>query len=144
MLNLIQKRCFVCTLIAVFFVSIAAASMANARDEDVTTTPAPVEAGQAPADTPNLIMTLDGNVTAQESQSDQPNLYQAQDSPPVANDNSTLVIAPHDDTGSADQNNLIATKTAPDVSVLVAGCVSLAVAAAAVGVLLLGCRRKTD
>ncbi len=144
MLNPIQKRRFVCTLIAVFLLSLAAASVANARDVDVTTPPAPAEAGQAPADTPNLIMTLDGNVTAPESQSDQPNLYQAQDSPLVADENSTLVIAPHEDTGSADQNNLIATKTSPDISVLVAGCVSLAVAAAAVSVLLLVRRRKTD
>ena len=144
MLNLVQKRRFVCTLMAVLLLSIATASVANARDVDVTSPPTPVEAGQATADTPNLIMTLDGNVTAPESQSDQPNLYQTQGSPPTVDDNSTLVIAPHNEGGDAEQNNLIATQTTPDVSVLVAGCVSLLVAAAAVGVLLFSRRRKTD
>ena len=144
MLNLIKKRNFVCTLIAVLFVSIAAASMANARDVAVTSPPTPAEAGQATADTPNLIMTLDGNVTASENQGDKPNLYQTQDSPPAGDDNSTLVIAPHNEGGDAQQNNLIATQTVPDVSVLIAGCVSLLVAAAAVCVLLFVRRRKTD
>ena len=144
MLNLVQKRRFVCTLMAVLLLSIATASVANARDVDVTSPSTPVEAGQVIADTPNLIMTLEGNVTAPESQSDQPNLYQAQDSPPAVDDNSTLVIAPHNEGGDAEHNNLIATQTTPDVSVLVAGCVSLLVAAAAVGVLLFSRRRKTD
>ena len=119
MLNLIQKRRFVCTLIAVFFVSIVAVSMANARDVDVTSPPAPVEVGQAPADTPNLIMTLDGNVTVPESQSEEPNLYQAQDSPPVIDDNSTSVIAPNNNAGGTEENNLIATQTAPDLTVFI-------------------------
>lgn len=123
------------------FVSIAAASMASARDVDVTSPPTQDE-GQA-ADTPNLIMTLDGNVTDQENGSDEPNLYQTQDSPLVDGDNSTLVIAPRDAEGAED-NNLIATQTTPDISVLVAGCLSLVVAAAAVSVLLLIRRRKTE
>ena len=144
MLNLIQKRSFVCTLMAVLFVPIVAASMANAHDVAVTSPLVPAEVGQATADTPNLIMTLDGNVTASESQGDQPNLYQAQDSPPAVDDNSTLVIAPHNEGGGADENNLIATQTAPGISVLVTGCVSLLVAAAAVGLLLFVRRRKTD
>ncbi len=144
MLNLIQKRRIVCALIAVFFVSIAAASVANAREVDVTTPPAPADGGQAAEDIPNLIMTLDGNATAQEGQGDQPNLYQAQDDSGVVDDNSTLVIAPHDDTQGAEQNNLIATQTTPDITMLVAGCVSLLIVAAAVGVLLFVRRRKKD
>ena len=139
MLNLNQKRRIACTLIAVFFVSIASASMASARDVDVTS---PAEQGQAPIDAPNLIMTLDGNVTAPENESDQPNLYQTQDSPPAVDDNSTLVIAPRDEAGSAEETNLIATNTAPDMSALIAGCTGLLAIAAAVAVLLLANRGK--
>ncbi len=139
MLNLNQKRRIAYTLIAIFFVSIASASMANARDVDVTS---PVEPGQAAADTPNLIMTLDGNVTAPKSESDQPNLYQTQDDPPAVDDNSTVVIAPYDEAGSAEENNLIATNTAPDMSALIAGCAGVFAIAAAIAVLLLVHRSK--
>jgi hypothetical protein len=139
MLNLNQKRHIAYTLIAVFFVSIASASMASARDVDVTSPPEP---GQATAETPNLIMTLDGNMTGPENESDQPNLYQTQDSPPAVDDNSTVVIAPYHEAGSAQENNLIATSTAPDMSALIAGCACSFAIAAAVAVLLLVHRRK--
>ncbi len=143
MLNLIQKKHVVCLMMAVLFVSIAATSMANAREVDVTSPPTQVEDDRA-ADTPNLIMTLDGDVTEPENQGDEPNLYQTQDTPLVDDDNSTVVIAPHDEAGAAEEDNLIATQTSPDLSVLIAGCASLLVAAAAVSVLMLVRRRKAE
>jgi hypothetical protein len=142
MLKLKQKGIFVCTLMAALLLLLVSASAASARDVDVTSPPALAESGQAPADTPNLIMTLDGNVTAPDNQSDQPNLYQAQDTPPtVDDDNSTMVIAQNEDTGGAEQNNLIATQASHDLSVLIAGCASLLVAVAAVGAFALYRRR---
>jgi ferredoxin len=94
-------------------------------------------------DAPNLIITLDGNVTAPESQNDQPNLYQTRDNPPVGDDNSTIVIAPYDNAGGSEQNSLIATQTTSDISVIVAGCAGVIVAVAVVAVLLFVRRRKT-
>jgi hypothetical protein len=144
MLNLKQKRNFVCTLIAALLLSVAAASVANARDVDVPIPPTVDESGQASADTPNLIMTLDGNATAPDSQSEEPNLYQAQDNSNPVDDNSTRVIDQEDAMSGSEENNLIATQTSPDFSVLVAGCLSLLVAVAAVGTVTLVRKRRTD
>jgi hypothetical protein len=144
MLNPKQKKYFICTLMAALLLSVASTSMANARTENVTSPPTPAESGQAPADTPNLIMTLNSTATEPDNQGNQPNLHQAQDNPSVVDDNSTLVIAPYGNAGSAEQNSFTATQTPPDFSVLIAGCASLLVAAFAVGMLMFVRRRKAD
>jgi len=144
MLNLKQKRFFICTLMAAYLLSVAAVSAANARTVDVTSPPALDESGQTLADTPNLIMTWNGTATEPDNQGNQPNLYQAQDNPPVVDDNSTRVIAQNDNPSSDGQNNLIASQTSPDFTVLIAGCLSLVIAAVAVGVMLFVRRRRAD
>ena len=50
MLNQNQKRRFVCTLMAALLLFVAAASVANARNVDVTSPPTPVESSQAAAE----------------------------------------------------------------------------------------------
>jgi hypothetical protein len=145
MLNLKQKRWLICTLIAALLLSVGAASTANARD--TTSLPTPVESDQATSDTPVLIMTLDGNATAPDNDSDQPNLYQTQDTDTSATveDNSTRVIAQDDSAGGADQI-LIAPKpeTSPDFTVLVLGVVGVLIAAAAISATILMRRHKAD
>ena len=144
MLNQNQKRRFVCTLMAALLLFVAAASVANARNVDVTSPPTPVESSQAAADTPNLIITVDGNVTALDNQSDQPNLYQGRGNPPFVDNSSAPFIAQNEIAEGAEQDNLIATQTSPDFSVLIASCFSLLVAAAVVGALVFVRRRKAD
>ena len=138
-----QKKHAICTLMAVLLLSIALASFANARAEDV---PSPLEAdedGLASADTPNLVMTLDDNVTASDGESDEPNLYQAQDEPSIVDDNSTLVIAQDDSEGGPqEENSLVAAQTSPDFTVPIVG-IAVLCAVAAVIVAFLFVRKRT-
>ena len=141
MLYIKQKRCFVCALTFALLFSIAAVSLVQARTEDGSPPPAADENGQTTADTPVLIMTQDGNTTAPEDQTEQPNLYQAEDAPTAVDDNSTRVTDQNDTGGS--QENLIATQTSPDYTALIIGIAGLIVAVAALGAFLLVYRRKT-
>jgi cobalamin biosynthesis Mg chelatase CobN len=143
MLNMKLKRPFVCITIVALLLSVATASVAYAREEDTSVPPAD-ENNQASEDIPNLIMTLDGNVTAPDDQSEEPNLYQAQDTPTEVDDNSTRVIAQDDTADGAEQNSLIATNTSPDYTVPIVGLAGLLAAVAAIGALLIIRKRKTD
>jgi hypothetical protein len=145
MLNLKQKRLFICALTAALLLSVAATSTANARDPDPAAPPAPVDGSQAAADAPMLIMTQDGTVTVPDSPVDQPNLYQTQDAPASVDDNSTRVIAQDDTAGNA-ENNLIApqAQNAPDFTVPILGAVGILAVAAAVVAAVLIRRRSAD
>jgi hypothetical protein len=140
MLSNKQKRCLACTLMVAFLFSIAAVSLVQARAEDESP-PAVDENEQPTADTPALIMTLDGNATAPEDQSEQPNLYQSQDSPTAVDDNSTGLIA-QDDTQGNQEKSLISTKTSPDYTFLIVGIAGLVAVAATIGAFLLVRRRN--
>jgi type II secretory pathway pseudopilin PulG len=129
-----QKRCLACTLTVAFLLSIAAVQLVQARTEDELP-PAVVENEQPTADTPTLIMTLDGNATAPEDQSEQPNLYQSQDSPTAVDDNSTGLID-QDDTQGNQENSLISTQTSPDYTILIVGIAGLIAVTAAIGAFL--------
>ena len=135
-----QKRCLVCTLTVAFLFSIAAVSLVQARAEDESP-PAVDDNEQPTADTPSLIMTLDGNVTAPEGQSEQPNLYQSQDSPTAVDDNSTGVVA-QDDTEGNQENSLISTQTSPDYTFLIVSIAGLIALTAAIGAFLFVRRRN--
>jgi hypothetical protein len=87
-------------------------------------------------------MTQDGNTTAPEDQTEQPNLYQAQDDPTAVDDNSTRVTD-QDDTGGSQESNLIATQTSPDYTALIIGITGLIAAVATVGAVQLVRRRNT-
>jgi hypothetical protein len=137
-----QKRCFICTLTVALLFSIATVSLVQARTEDESPPPAVDENGQPTADTPVLIMTQDGNTTAPEDQTEQPNLYQAQDAPTAVDDNSTRVTD-QDDTGDSQENSLIATQTSPDYTALIIGIAGLIVAVAAIGAFVLVHKRNT-
>ncbi len=141
MLKKKQKKCLFYGMLVALLVSVAATSSAYARDENVAPPPAADANGQPTADEPLLIMTLDGNVTVPESQSDQPNLYQAQDAPAGVDDNSTRVIA-QDDAGNSQENVLIAPQPSPDYSVLMVGITGLFAVAIAVGAFLIVRKRK--
>jgi CHASE1-domain containing sensor protein len=145
MLKLKQKRHFSYVLIAALLISVGAASLASARNEDLTPSAPPVGIDQASADTPNLIMTLDSNVTEPDSQSDEPNLYQTQDNPTTIEDNSTRVIA-QDDSADDAENILIApqTQNTPDYTVPILGGVGVIAVAAAIAAAILVRRRKID
>jgi len=142
LLRINQKRCFVCTLTFALLFSITAVSLVQARTEDESPPLVVDENGQPTEDTPVLIMTQDGNTTAPEDQTEQPNLYQAQDDPTAIDDNSTRV-ADEDDTGSGQENSLIATQTSPDYTTLIIGIAGLIVAVAAIGAFVLVHRRTT-
>jgi hypothetical protein len=141
LLNIKQKKCFICALTVALLSSIAAVSLVQARTEDAPSPPAVEENGQPTADTPVLIMTQDGNATAPEDQTEQPNLYQAQDPPTAVDDNSTGVIA-QDDTGGNQEDSLIATQTSSDYTVLIVGSAGLIAVLAAIGAFLLARRRN--
>ncbi len=143
MLKMSQRKHAICTLMAVLLLSVALASFVNARAEDVSSPSAVNEDGQIAADTPNLVMTLDGNFTAPDSQSDQPNLYQTQDDSSAVDGNSTRVIAQDDSESSPqEENSLIAAQTSPDFTVPIVGIATLS-AVAAVIVALLFVRKRT-
>jgi hypothetical protein len=141
MLYIKQKRCFVCALTVALLFSIAAVSLVQARTEDESFPPAADENGQSTADTPVLIMTQDGNTTAPEDQTEQPNLYQTEDAPTAIDDNSTRATDQNDTGGN--QENLVATQTSSDYTVMIIGIAGLIVAVAALGAFLLAYRRKT-
>ena len=135
-----QKRCLVCTLTVAFLFSIAAVSLVQARAEDES--PSAVDENEQPTtNIPSLIMTLDGNATAPEDQSEQPNLYQSQDSPTAVNDNSTGLIA-QDDTQGNQENSFISTQTSPDYTVLAVGIAGLIAVTAVIGAVLFVRRRN--
>ncbi len=139
-----MKKHLVCILITSLAASAAIASCAQAQIVDPQSPPALNENGQFSPDTPTLIMTLDGNVTAPDDQGDQPNLYQAQDAPAAVDDNSTRVIAQDDTAGSAENNKLIATQTSSDLTILVVGIAGLIAAAAVVIAFLFIRKRKAN
>jgi hypothetical protein len=95
---------------------------------------------QPTAATPSLIMTLDGNATAPEDETEQPNLYQSEDSATTTDDNSTGVIAP--DAEGSQENSLISTQTSSDYTVLIVGIAGLIAVTAAVGALVLVRKRN--
>lgn len=142
MLYIKQKRCFVCALTVALLFSIATVSLVQARTEDEPSPLAADENGQPTADTPVLIMTQDGNTTAPEDQTEQPNLYQAEEAPTAVDDNSTRVTD-QDDAEGSQESNLIATQTSSDYTVGIIGIAGLIVAVAALGAFLLVYRRKT-
>ncbi len=148
MLNLKQKKCLVCALTMLFLLSMAAASCAHAREEDLTPPPAVDDNGQPSEDTPVLIMTLDGNVTSPEDAGnppDEPNLYQTQDIPATVNDNSTREVTTQEDpTGGAEDNKLIATLDTASSTPLIVGCTGLLAAVAAIGAFIVVRKRKSD
>ena len=136
-----QKRCLVCILTVALLLSIQAVSLVQARAEDESP-PAVDENAQPTTDTPTLTMTQDGNATAPEDQSEQPNLSQSQDSPAAVDDNSTGVIA-QDDTEGSQENSLIATQTSPDYTVLISGIAGLTAVTVAIGAFLFVRKRNT-
>jgi hypothetical protein len=143
MLKISQKKHAICTLMTVLLLSVAAASLVQARAEDVASPPAVAEESQPLGDTPNLVMTMEGNVTVTDNQNDEPNLYQTQDNPPAIDKNSTLIIAQDDTEGSSqEENSLTATQTSPDFTVPIVG-IAVLLGVAAVIVALLFVRKRT-
>ena len=142
MLSVKQKRCFVCALTFALLSSVAAVSLVQARIEDAPLPPAVDESGQPTADTPVLIMTQDGNATATEDPTEQPNLYQAKDPPTAVDDNSTGVIA-QDDTERNQEDSLIAVQTSPDYTVVIIGSAGLIAVIVAIAAFLLVRRRNS-
>jgi len=145
MLKMNVKKYSVCALLAVLLFSVAASSSVHARGEDVLSPAASDENEKPSSDTQNLIMTLDGDVTAPDNLSDEPNLYQTQDDSSAVDDNSTLVIAQDDAEGSQQEDNsLISAQSAPDLAVPIVGIAAfLAAAAVTIGVMLIR-KRKAD
>jgi hypothetical protein len=138
MINIKHKKRFAYTLVVALLFSVAAASSVQARTEDVSP-----PAVQPSEDTPNLIMTLDGNTTEPENQSDQPNLYQAQDAPATVDKNSTRVIA-QDDAESDQENSLIMPQSSTDNTATMVGIAVLAAAVVLVGAFLLVRKKKSN
>jgi hypothetical protein len=141
MLSIKQRSCFVCVMSLALLFSVAAVSVVQARTEDVPSPPALDENEQPTADTPVLVMTQDGNATATEDQTEQPNLYQAQDPPAAVDDNSTGVIA-QDDTELSQEDSLIAAQTSPDYTVVIIGSAGLIAVLVALAAFLLVRRRN--
>ncbi len=141
MLNL-KERHLVCTL-TLLILAISVASTVYARTVDAPTPPAADEKTEPSADTPVLIMTLDGNTTAPDDSTDQPNLYQAQDAPTAVDDNSTEVTTQEDPTGAAD-NTLYTAQAAPDYTLAIVGCGGLLAVAGMLVAVVLVRKRKAD
>lgn len=141
MLSIKLKKCFVSILTVALLFSVASAASVQAQTEDTTLMQEVDDDDQPKDDTPMLIMTQDGNVTAPDDQNEEPNLYQSQDQENEAQDNSTRVIA-EDDTQTNQEGNLISTQTSPDYALLLLGSVGLIAALAGIVAFLLVQKRK--
>ncbi len=141
MLSIKLKKSFVSILTVALLFSVASAASVQAQTEDRTLVQEVDDNEQPKDDTPMLIMTQDGNVTAPDDQNEEPNLYQSQDQENEAQDNSTRVIA-EDDTQTNQEGNLISTQTSPDYVLLLLGSVGLIAALAGIVAFLLVQKRK--
>ena len=141
MLSIKLKKSFVSILTVALLFSVASAASVQAQTEDRTLVQEVDDNEQPKDDTPMLIMTQDGNVTAPDDQTEEPNLYQSQDQENEAQDNSTRVIA-EDDTQTNQEGNLISTQTSPDYALLLLGSVGLIAALAGIVAFLLVQKRK--
>lgn len=141
MLSIKLKKSFVSILTVALLFSVASAASVQAQTEDTTLMQEVDDDDQPKDDTPMLIMTQDGNVTAPDDQNEEPNLYQSQDQENEAQDNSTRVIA-EDDTQTSQEGNLISTQTSPDYALLLLGSVGLIAALAGIVAFLLVQKRK--
>lgn len=141
MLSIKLKKSFVSILTVALLFSVASAASVQAQTEDTTLMQEVDDDDQPKDDTPMLIMTQDGNVTAPDDQNEEPNLYQSQDQENEAQDNSTRVIA-EDDTQTNQEGNLISTQTSPDYALLLLGSVGLIAALAGIVAFLLVQKRK--
>ncbi len=141
MLSIKLKKSFVSILTVALLFSVASAASVQAQTEDRTLVQEVDDNEQPKDDTPMLIMTQDGNVTAPDDQTEEPNLYQSQDQENEAQDNSTRVIA-EDDTQTNQEGNLISTQTSPDYVILLLGSVGLIAALAGIVAFLLVQKRK--
>lgn len=141
MLSIKLKKSFVSILTVALLFSVASAASVQAQTEDTTLVQEVDDNEQPKDDTPMLIMTQDGNVTAPDDQNEEPNLYQSQDQENEAQDNSTRVIA-EDDTQTNQEGNLISTQTSPDYALLLLGSVGLIAALAGIVAFLLVQKRK--
>lgn len=141
MLSIKLKKSFVSILTVALLFSVASAASVQAQTEDTTLMQEVDDDDQPKDDTPMLIMTQDGNVTAPDDQNEEPNLYQSQDQEKEAQDNSTRVIA-EDDTQTSQEGNLISTQTSPDYALLLLGSVGLIAALAGIVAFLLVQKRK--
>ncbi|MDI9578024.1 MAG: hypothetical protein QM398_07825 [Thermoproteota archaeon] len=141
MLSIKLKKSFVSILTVALLFSVASAASVQAQTEDTTLMQEVDDNEQPKDDTPMLIMTQDGNVTAPDDQNEEPNLYQSQDQENEAQDNSTRVIA-EDDTQTSQEGNLISTQTSPDYALLLLGSVGLIAALAGIVAFLLVQKRK--
>ncbi|MDT8781506.1 MAG: hypothetical protein IAX22_02510 [Candidatus Bathyarchaeota archaeon] len=141
MLSIKLKKSFVSILTVALLFSVASAASVQAQTEDTTLMQEVDDNEQPKDDTPMLIMTQDGNVTAPDDQNEEPNLYQSQDQENEAQDNSTRVIA-EDDTQTNQEGNLISTQTSPDYALLLLGSVGLIAALAGIVAFLLVQKRK--
>lgn len=141
MLSIKLKKSFVSILTVALLFSVASAASVQAQTEDTTLMQEVDDNEQPKDDTPMLIMTQDGNVTAPDDQNEEPNLYQSQDQENEAQDNSTRVIA-EDDTQTSQEGNLISTQTSPDYALLLLGSVGLIAALAGIVAFLLGTEKK--
>jgi len=140
-LSIKLKKSFVSILTVALLFSVASAASVQAQTEDRTLVQEVDDNEQPKDDTPMLIMTQDGNVTAPDDQTEEPNLYQSQDQENEAQDNSTRVIA-EDDTQTNQEGNLISTQTSPDYALLLLGSVGLIAALAGIVAFLLVQKRK--
>jgi len=140
-LSIKLKKSFVSILTVALLFSVASAASVQAQTEDTTLMQEVDDDDQPKDDTPMLIMTQDGNVTAPDDQNEEPNLYQSQDQENEAQDNSTRVIA-EDDTQTNQEGNLISTQTSPDYALLLLGSVGLIAALAGIVAFLLVQKRK--
>jgi len=140
-LSIKLKKSFVSILTVALLFSVASAASVQAQTEDTTLMQEVDDNEQPKDDTPMLIMTQDGNVTAPDDQNEEPNLYQSQDQENEAQDNSTRVIA-EDDTQTSQEGNLISTQTSPDYALLLLGSVGLIAALAGIVAFLLVQKRK--
>lgn len=141
MLSIKLKKSFVSILTVALLFSVASAASVQAQTEDTTLVQEVDDNEQPKDDTPMLIMTQDGNVTAPDDQNEEPNLYQSQDQENEVQDNSTRVIA-EDDTQTNQEGNLISTQTSPDYVLLLLGSVGLIAALAGIVAFLLVQKRK--